>query len=98
MVHLRIPKRLYTLCVQIVRENGFGSVQELARESLRKAVSDYENEGAIKRLKALQGSVKNIKRMTKEERDATMKEFLGMSRKERLQLLREYGLDKARKA
>lgn len=98
MVHLRIPKRLYVRCVQIVKENGFSSVQELTREALREKINDYETQAAIERLRKLKGSVKNIKRLTKEERDKAMGEFLGMSKKERLDMLREFGLDKARKA
>ncbi len=97
-VLLRLTPKLYNESQRIVKENGFANVQELLRESLRKTIKDYETEAAIERLRKLKGSIKNIRRSTKEEREKTYREFLKMSRKERLQLLREFGLDKARKA
>ncbi len=97
MVHLRIPSELYAEGKEVVRHMGFGSVQELIKDALRKAVQDYRKEIALKHLAQMKGSVKGIKRLTKEERNALALEFIKMSDAERSSLFREFGLDDARK-
>ena len=97
MVHLRIPKRLYAKCVQVVKDNGFSNVQELTREALRKRVENYETQAAIERLRKGMGSVENVKRLTRKEREKLYKDEMKKTKAERLELLRKFGLEDVRK-
>ena len=96
LIHLRIPETLHARCIQIVKGNGFGSVQELTREALRQKVNDYETQAAIERLRANMGKGE-VKRLTPEEKEKCYQEAIKMTKKERLELLREFGLEDVRK-
>lgn len=93
MVHLRIPATLYADSREIVKQLGFGSIQEFIKDSMRKTVQEYRKQVVLVRLAALKGSAKGIKRMTKEERNALALEFMS-NPAERSKLLREFGFNK----
>lgn len=59
------------------------SKEPLDKKKLEEIIKDFES---------LKGSVKNIKRPTKEERDKWAKEFFNS--KERSKILRKYGFNK----
>ena len=92
LIHLRIPESLHAKCIQLVKSNGFGSVQELTREALRQKVNDYETSAAIERLRANMGT-SELKRLSPEEKEKCYQEALKMTKKERLELLRKFGLE-----
>ena len=73
-INVRVPDKLIRQAKGITEEFGFSSVQEFFRYSLRLAIEEYEKKKAIKRLQALKGSVKNIKRMTKKEKERWFKD------------------------
>lgn len=98
MVHLRVPGNLYADSREIVEDSGFGSIQEFIKESMRKMVYEYKKQVALMHLRQLKGSLKPSRRLSTEERNVLAREFVKQSRSERLKLLREFGLDKVRKA
>ena len=96
MIHLRVPGKLYSKVVQMAKESGFNGVQELTRQVLREKVEDFELKASIKRLRANMGTSK-VHRPTKEEREQQFQEFLKMTKKDKLEMLREFGLEDVRK-
>ena len=96
MIHLRVPGKLYSKVVQIAKESGFNGVQELTRQALRDKVEDIELKASIERIRANMGKG-DVKRLSKEERDKAYDEFLKMTKKGKLEMLREFGLEDARK-
>lgn len=58
MIHLRVPENLYSKASLLSKDCGFSNVQEFIRDSVRKAVEEYELAQAIKRLETFKGSVK----------------------------------------
>jgi len=95
LVHLRVSDKLYKDSIEIVRESGFNSIQEFIREAVRKTVEDFQTRMAIRNLRKLQGSVKGIKRMTKEERDRLFEEY---AKKNPSEIFRKYDLNKVPEA
>ncbi|MBU1120529.1 hypothetical protein KJ660_01510 [Candidatus Micrarchaeota archaeon] len=91
LIHLRVSDKLYSDSREIVKENGFNSIQEFVREAMRKTAEEFQTKMAIRRLKKLQGSVKGIKRMTKEERNKAFEEY---AKKNPSEVFGKYGLDK----
>ncbi len=96
MIHLRVPGKLYSKVVQMAKESGFNGVQELTRQVLREKVEDFELKASIERLRANMGKGE-VKRLTKEERDKVYDAALKKTKKERLEVLREFGLENVRK-
>ena len=66
-IHLRLPKILYKESEKIKKEFGFSNVQEFIKEAIRKTILEYKRQRALNNLKKNFGSVKNIKRLSKEE-------------------------------
>ena len=95
LVHLRVSDKLYRDSQEIVRENGFNSIQEFIREAVRKKVEEFQTMMAVRRLEKLKGSVKGIKRMTKEERDKLFEEYV---KKNPSEIFRKYNLNKVSEA
>ena len=96
LIHLRIPETLHARCIQIVKGNGFGSVQELTREALRQKVNDYETQAAIEMLRANMGAYE-VNRLGPEEKEKAYRDFLKATKKDKLELLRKFGLENVRK-
>ena len=96
MIHLRVPGKLYSKVVLIAKESGFNGVQELTRQALREKVDDIELKASIERLRANMGTSK-VKRLTPNEKDELYEKAIRKTKKERLELLREFGLENARK-
>lgn len=91
LLHLRVPNPLYKKINTLVHKRGFRNAQDFTLDALRKSVfSKMTTEEAIAELRKSQGSMKNIKRLTHEEREKIARE---MTPEKELQLLREFGLD-----
>ncbi len=89
-IHLRIPKVLYKESENIKKDFGFSSVQEFIKEAMRKTVLEYKKQRALKNLEKNFGSVKNIKRLSKEELNKIALELTPERGKE---LTKKYGLE-----
>ena len=64
----------------------------VAKQLIKEETEKRRLEEILREFEALKGSVKNIKRPTKEERDKWAREFLNS--KDRSEILRKYGFDK----
>ena len=90
-IHLRIPKVLYKESENIKKDFGFSSIQEFIKDAMRKAILEYKKQRALNNLKNNFGSVKNIKRLSKEELNRIA---LELTREKNRELTKEYGLEK----
>lgn len=90
LLHIRIPENLYGKAEKISEIFGFSTTQEFFRDSLRKSIERYEKKMTIKKLELLKGSEKNIKTMTKQERNKFFEEF---AKKDTSDIFRKYGPD-----
>ena len=89
-IHLRVPKLLYKESENIKKDFGFSSIQEFIKEAMRKTILEYKRQQALKNLERNFGSIKNIKRLTKKEREKIALEFTPERDKE---LAKKYGLE-----
>ena len=89
-IHLRLPKLLYKESEEIKKDFGFSNIQEFIKEAIRKAILEYKRQKAMKYFEKNLGSIKNIKRLTKEEREKIALEFTPEKDKE---LAKRYGLE-----
>jgi len=96
MIHLRVPGKLYSKVVQMAKESGFNGVQELTRQVLREKVEDFELKASIERLRANMGTSEVIE-LTPEQKDAIYERAIKKTKKERLEMLRKFGLEHVRK-
>lgn len=71
MIHLRVPEGLYSKAADLSKVCGFSNVQEFIRDSVRKAVEEYELQQAFKRLDSYKGAAKQGSPISK--RELTMK-------------------------
>lgn len=79
LVNVRIPKELFNQAEFLIQREGYASMQELLKESLRAHVSEKLKKVALLELKRLAGSYKHIKPLSKEEMDKLVrKEFFNM--------------------
>jgi len=88
-IHLRLPEKMYKEILEIQEEFSFSNPQEFIKESLRKSIQEYNKEKAIKTLDKYYGSVKNAKRLTKEDKE---KIALIHSSEEAKKLTKEFNL------
>ena len=96
MIHLRVPDKLYAKCVQVVKGNGFGNVQEFTRLALREKVDDFELKASLERIRSAMGT-SEVRRPTEKEREKQYNEFMKMTKKDKLKMLRKFGLEDVRK-
>jgi len=89
-IHLRLPKLLYKESIEIKKDFGFSNIQEFIKEAMRKTILEYKRKQALKTLMKHYGSVKNIKRMTKKEREKLALDFTPERGKE---ITKRYGLE-----
>jgi len=90
LLHIRMPDNLYGKAQRLSEVFGFASIQEFFRDSLRKSVESYEKSMILGKLELLRGSEKNIKRMTKEERNRFFEEF---AKADTSDIFRKYNID-----
>ena len=90
MVHLRVPDMAYKQAESFAKKFGFGSVQEYAREALRRMNEEYETQQGIRTLEKLRGSIKPTKRMTRDERLAWYEKNAD---KDMSDIFRKYGFE-----
>lgn len=57
-IHLRLDKELAAQVGYLEKALGFGSVQELIRDLIRRSLEEYERKVMLRKLKLLQGSAK----------------------------------------
>ena len=86
-IHLRLDKELASQINYLGKSLGFGSVQELIRELIRRSLEEYEKKVLIRKLKALQGSAKLKKNILPKEQ--WFKEYL---KKDPSEILRKFNL------
>jgi hypothetical protein len=91
MVHLRMSEKLYQTSKSVAEDFGFSNLQEFFRNSIQRAIEDYEQRMAIKRLKALQGSVKNAKKLTPRQKEQLIEEMI-RERKRGYDIFKQVGL------
>jgi len=89
-IHLRVPTLLYQESEEIKKDFGFSNIQEFIKDAMRKTILEYKRQKALKNLEKNFGSVKNIKRLTKEEREKLALEF---TPKRDVELAKKYGLE-----
>ncbi|MEK6952984.1 MAG: hypothetical protein AABX29_08275 [Nanoarchaeota archaeon] len=92
-IHLRVPTLLYQESEEIKKDFGFSNIQEFIKDAMRKTILEYKRQKALKNLEKNFGSVKNIKRLTREERE---KLALELTPEEGEKLSKKYGLEKVR--
>ena len=67
LLHVRIPEKLLVESKQIVDEVGFSNIQEFFRDCIRRTIEEHKYQKSIKKLKTLQGSVKEYRKVSKAE-------------------------------
>jgi len=72
LLSIRVPAVLLKEAKNTAKNKGFASTQEYIRYALREQLKEHKLQKSLKALDALRGCArhKNIKLMTKEERDA----------------------------
>jgi hypothetical protein len=80
----------------MAKESGFNGVQELTRQVLREKVEDFELKASIERLRANMGTGE-VKRLTKKQKEELYQKVIEKTPGERLELLKEFGLEDVRK-
>ena len=73
LVSIRISQPLRKQAEEIVKQEGYSSVQEFVRESMREAIEKRRVAWTLKELDKLAGSVPNSKPVTKAERETIAK-------------------------
>lgn len=91
LVHIRLPTQLYDAAKNVSDISGFSTVQEFLRNAIRNAVDEHEKRLALKKLYALKGSVKEIKRMSDKEKQL-LAETLVEKRKKGYDVFSKYSL------
>jgi len=87
LVNVRLSKKLYSECTDVVKEFGFNNIQELVKEALRNAVHEYHKRKGIEWLEKNFGKSKPRKRLTKTEKE---KIALGLTQEESKRLSKEF--------
>ncbi len=90
LIHMRVPDKLYKEIKHYVKEDGYRSPQEFSLEAIRNAIQEKRKHEALIELKKQFGSVKNIKRPTKKERDRIFEE---LANEKPSDIFRKYGFD-----
>jgi len=90
VLHVRMKKPFLESIQKTAKENNFANTSEFTKYSLRKTLDDFELQKSIQKLKKLQGSVKGIKRLSKEELDKAAEEWI---KEDHSNIFREFGLD-----
>ena len=90
VLHVRMKAPFLETVQKTAKENNFASTSEFTKYSLRKTISDFELQKSIQKLKKLQGSVKNMKRPSREELDKNAEDWLA----NKSDVFREFGLKK----
>ncbi len=68
-IHVRVPEKILNQVKDISDELGYTSEQEYFREALREKVEADLKKKIVSELLKLKGSAKEIRKMTKEDRD-----------------------------
>jgi len=90
-IHLRLPKVLYKESLKIKESFGFTNIQEFIKEAIRRLIYEYNKQKALKTLKKLYGSFKNIRRLTRKEKDKLAMELFN-NLDEQKNLFKRFGL------
>lgn len=69
LVNVRLPEELLARATTIVKKEGYSSIQELMKESLRNHIDQRLKEQALIALKQMVGSQKGRKEISKAEMD-----------------------------
>lgn len=68
-IHVRVPENILESVKEIYSDLGYSSEQEYFREALRKKVEEDKKKRIIQGLWGLKGSAKQIRNMTKEDKE-----------------------------
>ena len=92
VVHIRLGAPVKKEMVLVMKQEGtFANVTDFIRDCIRHRLKELKLEKALRSLEEMRGSVKNVRRLTRAERDKAFKEYL---KKDPSEILRKYGLDK----
>ena len=77
LVNVRLPLKLYSLCMGIVAEEGYANFQEFIKDAVRHSVQESRKDKALISLEKNFGSTKGKKRkpFTKEMKNKIAEEF-----------------------
>ena len=90
---VRLPEKIVQEIDKEVKKGYYTSRAELIKDSVRERIEKKEKlERDLAELRSMMGTLKNVKRPTREQRDQWAREFIEKKRKG-LNLLRKYGLD-----
>jgi len=73
---IRIETQLKAEIKELIEEGYFTTITEFVKESIRKNLEEYRKQQALKGLAKMKGSLKGIKRLTREERAKAADEAL----------------------
>lgn len=93
LIHLRITRKMKEDIELLVKDGAFSSLSDFIKDAARHALDEYTTKVALARLAMLKGSVKNIRRLTHEERE---KIALSLTEAESNRLMKKYGLERFR--
>ena len=68
-IHVRVSKEMLSLAKDISESQGYSSEQEYFRTALREKVEEDLKKKVIYELLNLKGSVKDIRKLTKEDKE-----------------------------
>ena len=89
-ISLKLEKTFLRDMEKTMKNHRYSTKTEFIREAIRDKLTNLEKEDIIQKLVKLKGSEKNIKRMTKQERNRFFEEFI---KKDTSDIFRKYGLD-----
>lgn len=89
-ISLKLEKTFLRDMEKTMKNHRYSTKTEFIREAIRDKLTNLEKEDMIQKLVKLKGSEKNIKRMTKQERNRFFEEFI---KKDTSDIFRKYGLD-----
>ena len=87
---MKLEKTFLRDIEKTMKNHRYSTKTEFIREAIRDKLTNLEKEDIIQKLVKLKGSEKNIKRMTKQERNRFFEEFI---KKDTSDIFRKYGLD-----
>ncbi len=89
LVNVRIPEQLYDQGRKIAEEKGYRNVQELVLVGFREKVHEEAKTEFLRWLERTRGSIPNMKRLTKQEREKIAREHTPEKGRA---ILKKYGL------